>query len=141
MTLIKRLEAAETGSRELDAAAYNACPEAGRIALRLPMNQWGDRFDDGWRTKWRDREDKYPEKLRHYTTSIDAALTLVPEGWQWQTSNRAPLPYAGRGYIHNGELHMSDKYQGFEAVAATPALALSAASLRAREAMKEKDDA
>ena len=138
MTLIERLERG-LGSRELDAEVYNACPEVGRIAARLPMSQWGDRFDDGWRTMWRDREDKYPEQLRHYTTSIDAALTLVPDelsfGLGFYQEGDQPLQYWSNvrrpGVIEAG----SDPREG--SIGATPALALCAASLRAREAMKD----
>lgn len=68
-----------------------------------------------------------------FSASIDAALTLVPSDMtQWVASNRALFPHAGRGYIHNGELHMSGNYQGFEAIAATPAIALCIVALRAR---------
>jgi hypothetical protein len=78
--LAERCEKASGPDRELDAEIYNAAPEANRKAERLPMEKWGDRFDDGWRTMWADREDKYPEKLKRYTASLDAAMTLAPEG-------------------------------------------------------------
>lgn len=74
-----------------------------------------------------------------FTASLDDAITLLPEGWQWQVSNRAPKPHAGRAYIHNRELHFigigaqtpNPAYRGYETTAATPALALCAAVLRA----------
>jgi len=75
-----------------------------------------------------------------YTFEIDKALELVPAGWEWLVSNRAPKPRAGRAYINNKELHFAGiggtkanpKYAGDETTAATPALALCAVALRVR---------
>lgn len=124
--LAARIEAASGPDRELDAEIYNAVPvEAGRKAERLPMEQWGDRFDDGWRTMLADREDKYPEKLKRYTASLDAAMTLVPEGWM-QFDVDATAPDLGIDWtLHRHGIEV-------KATAATPALALTAATLRAR---------
>jgi hypothetical protein len=67
------------------------------------------------------------EWVRRYTASLDAAMTLVPEGWYWQVGqgNHAwaaayenPIPPSTR----------------VDSIAATPALALCAAALRARSA-------
>ncbi|MFN8993324.1 MAG: hypothetical protein ACK5X3_06635, partial [Pseudomonadota bacterium] len=78
-------------------------------------------------------EDKTPR----YTASLDKAVTLVPEGWKWKAILRdsARGENTGEGYVHNGRLHMSGQYQGADTFAATPALALCAAALRARAAM------
>jgi len=91
-----------------------------------------------------DPDEHHGEDLPHYTASIDAALTLVPEGWQWQISTRAPEPHAGRAYVHNGELQMTGAgmarnpaYRAAETTAPTPAIALCIAALRARIAEKE----
>lgn len=80
-----------------------------------------------------------------YTFEIDHALLLVPTGWEWQVSNRAPKPHAGRAYINNKELHFAGmggqtpnpKYRGDETTAATPALAMCAVALRVRSAMRQ----
>jgi len=76
-------------------------------------------------------------RLLPYTASLDAAMTLVPEGWNWMAGNRNQ-PTA-RAYVNNGELHFTGAaarknpaQQWHEVVAATPALALTAAALRAR---------
>lgn len=58
--LIKRLEEATEGSRELDV----------EVAKSI-------KFFDGTRASYTLNVNLIP----HYTTSIDAALTLVPEGW------------------------------------------------------------
>ena len=75
-----------------------------------------------------------------YTSSLDAALTLVPEGYKWQVSNRAVSPHTGRAWINNGELQLAGvggmsrnpKYRGHETTAATAPIALCIAALRAR---------
>ena len=67
-----------------------------------------------------------------YTTSIDAALTLVPEGYAYTIYGGDPnrKDSASLGRIPNpGEL-MADDYVG---EGATPALALCAAALKARQ--------
>lgn len=76
-----------------------------------------------------------------FTKSIEAALTLVPDGWEWQASNRAPSPLAGRAYLNNrklinigGGLTPNPEYKGAEQVAATPAIAMCLAALWARRA-------
>jgi len=63
---------------------------------------------------------------RPYTFSIDAAVTLVPEGFAWGVERHVDnvLPWA---YCHEGD--------GSNHVAKTPPLALCAAALRARAAL------
>jgi hypothetical protein len=58
-----------------------------------------------------------------YTTSIDAAMTLVPEGYDWI------IGHTNGGLTIHAEV--GDRQQWF---ANTPALALTAAALRARAA-------
>lgn len=73
---------------------------------------------------------------RSYTASIDAALTLVPDGYQYgfATIPSADILRAGnhhaQAYVDGSEMVDFAKY--FRAEAATPALALCAAALRAR---------
>jgi hypothetical protein len=78
--------------------------------------------------------------VMNYTASIDSALSLVPEGYQWLVSNRAPTPLQGRAYLHNGQmvnigggLERNPNYRGAEYTAATPAIALCMTALKARE--------
>jgi hypothetical protein len=59
-----------------------------------------------------------------YTASLDGAVTLVPEGAQWTLTVDGPRFLA----------HVS----GFTATAATPALALCSAALRARASQEAK---
>ncbi len=67
--------------------------------------------------------------LPRFTASIDTALTLVPEGWTGIIPVRG-----GRGedawlWPENGTMN-----KGYRVTAATPALALCSAALKAREA-------
>ena len=107
--LIARLEAAEIGSRELDAAIYDAI-DSPAIKIKTTLD-----YD-------------FPA----YTTSLDAALTLVPEGLAWGVADRKDKskPLAICGHADNP---MTETY------AATPALALCIAALKARVA-QGKDD-
>jgi hypothetical protein len=68
-----------------------------------------------------------------YTASLDAAVTLVPVGWKWSAILRdTPLgPNTGEGVVTNGKLHYTGEHRGWDVFAATPALALVAAALRA----------
>ena len=60
-----------------------------------------------------------------FTASVDAALALVPDGFEWraQWSELPDRTWAGIAGV-----------QGINTTAATPALALCAAALRAQEA-------
>jgi hypothetical protein len=85
-----------------------------------------------------------PEKSRcvnssswdRLTGSLDAAVTLVPEGYYWQAANgkrRHSEPQACADLFVAHGPNRGD--MSFTADAATPALALCAAALRARAAM------
>lgn len=130
--LLEKLESATEGSRELDAAVYNAFPELGRIAVRLPMEQWKGRFDDGWRTKRSDQDDKYPEQLKQYTSSIDAAQTLLGRQYTWRIQVDEPHGDA-EAWVEKsaGDFGgiLADDTRSF---APTAALALCIAALKAR---------
>lgn len=70
-----------------------------------------------------------PDRVRAapaYTASLDAAKTLVPEGWEWTVTS------AGYAECRHPTHGRKDKH-GF---AETPAPALCAAALRARSTME-----
>ena len=83
----------------------------------------------------RNLADTGNEEFTHwrYTASIDAALTLVPDGWEYCIYGGNPNctdsveigPISGRGQFMNVE---------YEAGAPTAALAICAAALKARVA-------
>jgi len=98
--LIAKLEAATEGSRELDREVAKAVY--------------------GWK---RVQPGYY---VPRFTQSLDAALTLVPEGWEWfkpQNNYQSDKPRI--------EIFGPIDYQ--VAAAATPALAICIAALKARE--------
>lgn len=69
----------------------------------------------------------------HYTASLDAAMSLVPEGHVWDagTSRFTDSP----AFANVGRRDQDSDYDS-EAFAATPALALTAAALKARAGVK-----
>lgn len=67
--------------------------------------------------------------VREFTGSIDAALTLVPEGQVWNLQTDYGLP--GRARVWDG-------VRNYEADGDTPAIALCAAALKARASIQEQ---
>jgi len=86
--LIARLKAAPEGSRELD----------GRIAVVINYrfeDVHGRKFKDiiadfGYRNMRTTDWDSW--HVPHYTTSLDVALTLVPEGFRWSIDHDEEIP-------------------------------------------------
>lgn len=110
--LITRLEQATEGSQELDAAI---CRKVG-IAVRMV----------GVRNHL--PVDNRDVPIPNYTTSIDAALTLVPEGCSVELiiDNESGISYA----FITPSLAIKGGSREF---GCTPALALCIAALKARE--------
>lgn len=145
--LIERLEKATEGSRELDAAitvALDIRPkwlrgDSGELWVRktgtpgMPEIAWLSSViktkGAGNPTAWHSFEymkgaNVYP----NYTTSLDAAMTLVPDDWRVEHIGESLPPVVAWGV----ELHYRDDDCAIQRVANTPALALCSASLRAR---------
>lgn len=116
MTLAHRIEAAEGADRALD----------GDIAEHLGLvPPWvSKRLNPRWAT-WSGGRDYWDAPA--YTASIDAALTLVPEGCEWiveaYTSNGVKAEHVRASAWVSGAPRC---------FAATPALALCAAALKTR---------
>lgn len=101
--LITRLESADGPDRELDCRIWCAMRGADfdLYSQVVPnFNEW---------------------QAPRYTASIDAALTLVPEGWKWAVTSK------NSACCH--EQHIAPLNWFY---ASTPALALAAAALKAR---------
>jgi len=118
--LIERLEKATGASRELDGEIACLTDNAVQVevtglkdVLFKPASQHGTL-----------RTDPLP-----YTSSIDAALTLVPEGCAYEL--RRPLGQCVGATVYGHNIHA-------DADAATPALALCIAALRAQRATHEQ---
>ena len=129
--LIAKIEAATGPDRVLDGDIW--------IAINGWQERDGCRIPDGvWHRQ--DPNDRIAfEAPPAFTASIDAALTLVPKGCGWSAHYVRPSDYApfrgiAEAFDESGNwLHDAD--------AATPALALCAAALRARLAMRDTGDA
>ena len=112
MTLIERLEAATGPDRELDAAILVAV--GGKR-----------RFDDWWiGYRFIGRE------ASAFTASIDAALTLVPEGWDYVIASPGVDENHPDEWCINMARHPDDE-SNFT-FAPTPALAICIAALKAK---------
>ena len=140
--LIERIERSGGPDRDLDAAIYHDllgfCRHAKKERTGAQSDTGFDCMDcgaDSWGNK--SRKGGYPvgqglhDSAPRYTASLDDAVTLVPDGWYWR---------AGHGVLWPGWAHLNVKHPdhcdyGDEhtAHAETPALALCAAALKARE--------
>ena len=115
--LADKIEAAEGPDRELDK----------RIVLALYPEAIVDFYcqgDDEPVVFHAEPLVRQKGELPTYTASLDAAMTLVPEGMKWSVSTFRPK---------RATAQVSNRCR----IAATPALALCAAALRAR---KENSD-
>lgn len=131
MTLIERIEAAEVGSRELDAAVFR------HFGQPLPDQFASLRLDLDWQADGSALMAIGEMNVRYdpptYTTSIDAAVALagrVLPGWvAGIMQNRGREVLAWSAYLSPPNPAELDEV---EAHAHTPALALVASILRAR---------
>lgn len=114
--LAERCEAATGPDRELDAEIGRS---VGASPKRKNIHKRGH-YIDGQPVLSRIK-DVYPP----YTASLDAAMSLVPEGADYRIS-RVQVREGVRAIV------WGERNAGYDADAATPALALTAACLRAR---------
>lgn len=139
LALAERCEKESEGSRELDGLIWKA-------ACEKPGDIWSRDLIDGNIWMRQDPEDTVAyEAPPAYTTSLDAAMTLVLGGWwltldRYSISDKAPDPFAWRVWLRrlvgdvdgDGTSFHQEKF----ARATTPALALCAAALRAAAEME-----
>ncbi len=140
--LIKALEKADGPDRELDAAIARAAG-FGYVAQEWHYEklQWYAWWAPERRGRW--------EVLKNYTASIDAALTLVPEGWAMrikQTTKYDQSSWTGDGRLPDWVVSLTPDenrhdeffdYVGGQA--STLALALCIAALRVGDAHLESE--
>lgn len=124
--LIARLEKLPGPDRELDADIFRA----------LGWRSFGGIFNQQW---WEGPSGERCKAVPFFTASIDAALTLVPEGYCWLSrSHDGSKNLAGNGSGAGGfaNVHANrDDAIFFTAFAATPAIALCIAALKARQSL------
>lgn len=145
--LIRRLEAAQQGSRELDADIYRTTTKELTVsqAIDLARVDLGREPSDNIKDMFIDNERWRMENPPKYTSSLDIAVTLVPDGALWRiarlmniTDRTLERPkgepehayYAGVGICPAPAKWHCTKSLG------SPALALVIASLKATEQEK-----
>ena len=90
MTLTDRLRAATGPDRELDLLIHEAsgrCAHRSKAATLNFIKMIHTIQRDGRFTCKDCGDDFYGFSVPYYTASIDAAVTLIPDGMQWQTSS------------------------------------------------------
>lgn len=122
-------------NKEIHRALHGA-PELGR------PNDYGWREDDsGWWLATGEDQRVPPKRISpaNYTASIDAAMTLVPSGWS------TALYWGEPGFQPEAQLEtqemrdrMGASFEPLSATAATPALALTAAALKALATLEKE---
>ncbi|NBC37328.1 hypothetical protein GTZ99_12285 [Novosphingobium sp. FSY-8] len=136
MTPIERIEAATGPDRELD------CLIAAEIGLHIDgcrhsISEMLTMFGIGSLVETSMSNNSVLKTIPSYTVSIDAALTLLPEGWAIDRLNMWPGAPSCCDVVgthdHNGGRWHNFSDGEARGKAATPALALCAAALRARE--------
>lgn len=118
MTLIEQLEAATEPSRELDAEISITIGEM----TPKQVQEWREHIDI---LHFPEVDVQEPE---YWTSSIDAAMTLLPEGWVWAMANNFHAP----GYVVG--LHRKTPFAAAEGESGVPAIAICIAALKAKEA-------
>jgi hypothetical protein len=114
IALAERVEKAIGPDRELDAETHTATGQVARLVSGdLPP------------VCTHDYEQQVGYWVKRYTSSLDAAMSLVPEGMRWKCGFTKHVPHVaevwlgdGRGYVDGNSDHSRP-------------LALTAASLRA----------
>lgn len=124
MTLQADLGYATEGSREFDYRIFSelngAMGEYRQGTERFGDSVVRDYIELGGAGTWCD-------EVPAYTTSIDAALTLVPEGWSFAVEG-----FPVRACVYDPAAMAGDST--VTATAVTPALAIVLAALKARDA-------
>ena len=125
--LLARVLEGEGPDRELDAEIARLLLPPDADAVTRSRHGWSYRVfgPDGWDDEWLENKP--------HTASLDAALTLVPEGYWWQISSgkrRHYDPQAGAELFFAGGPNRGDIT--VSADAATPPRALIAACLKVR---------
>jgi len=124
--LADRCEAATENDRELFKDAFHECfPEPARIWVTDNTGDWTEEY-----TEWQARQSRFYELL-DAGGLLDAAMTLVPEGWRPIIDTASE---EGAALVDLWALSaISPQPERRHSKAATPALALCAAALRASQ--------
>ena len=126
LALAERCEQASGPDRELDFAIFRL------LNPKYAGPEWQE-FGGGLRHRYDSSDIRFLPHMTpaNWTASLDAALTLVPDGWKWtlHSADTAGPPCA---YCVPNMGRLPWPMWVNDVSAATPALALCAATLRAR---------
>lgn len=141
LALAERCEMASGPDRELDAAIRCAVfAPAGAFVEQSPINGAWCVYETGYGGKkrsWEARGLSQLQRLGEFTASLDAAMTLVPEGLDWGIAHFGPRGSEAQAWPR-GAHDSADKVTGSSDT--IPALALCAAALRARAHQETSND-
>ena len=140
MKLAERVEALTGPCRETDLAIFRALnPEYADESVWRPYANGLRHVQDGSDARCLPPPEATPSR---FTASLDAAMSLVPAAYGaftvarwWCDGDDKPPFYADCANLAASQV--GDDCDVFQAWAATPALALTAAALRARATMEE----
>lgn len=141
-TLAEKVESLSGPCRETDADIMVARGYVYREGMRSIGLTYGKAWDQHPYKEWVRSDDVVPDHaVPAFTASLDAAMTLVPEGegigWQVSSSGIAGIWRVSTDPNDYGGNRFPAPIWSVSGNAATPALALTAASLRAHAAQKE----
>ncbi len=138
--LVERIEGASEASGELDALIRCAVfAKPGSFVRQSPINGAWCVYEIGYGGNgrlWEPHGLTQQQRLGSFTTSIDAAMTLVPEGWEWLRKS----PETMTVYRPLDPMESKAWAKHIDGTGATPALALASASLRARITQEQSND-
>ncbi len=125
--LIAKVESAQEGSRELDAHICCAMSTEDGPFFNPFLGEDGSWYVQAGIGGWQMKHGDFP----HYTTDLQDAVDLVPEGWNWEIMRW--VQSAGK-VVGDASVAKDMDSTPFEGKAWSPALALCVAILRAVEA-------
>ena len=132
--LIERLEAATEGSRELDCRVWHAAAGKGQPLKEIgPPTYKKTRFfcNPNPKVEWIGYD--LLRIAEPYTTSLDAALSIVPEGWAFAKLGLAWAMGWDTEPPNMLVCELGGPVEGEHGIGHTPALALCIAALKARK--------
>ena len=133
LKLAERVEALDGPCRETDLKVFHAigAPVPFQFANKVVALAF-DETRNAYFAPVGDMQVRYEPPA--YTASLDAAMTLVPEGWTWTLVDHCDGSVAG---LVDDRVHPV-RLDSVEVEAVTPALALTAAAIRALATTKEQ---
>lgn len=142
--LIERIEAASGPDRELDELIRcEVFAPWGAYVKQSPINGSWCIYHVGYDGKerlWGPRNITPEQRFGRFSSSIDAALTLVPEGFEWSLEYQAGYHVSSDVECMIAIAKLGDPCRDWESESYTPALALCGAALKARAYLKETNN-